>query len=39
MIGYSYDVLNSDMSGYGSASHEFMIGIRFVAANESEIMK
>jgi len=39
MIGYSYDVLNSDMSGYASTSHEFMIGIRFVAANETEIMK
>ena len=32
MIGYSYDVLNSDMSGYASTSHEFMIGIRFSAA-------
>lgn len=39
MIGYSYDMLNTDMSSYGGASHEFMIGIRFVAADESEIMR
>jgi len=39
MIGYSYDIPSSDMSGYAGGSHEFMIGIRFVAANESEIMK
>jgi type IX secretion system PorP/SprF family membrane protein len=39
MIGYSYDVLNSNMSGYAGGSHEFMIGIRFVAADESDIMK
>jgi len=34
VIGYSYDVLNSDMSPYASGSHEFMIGIRFKSANE-----
>jgi len=28
MIGYSYDILGSDLSGYSSGSHEFMIGIR-----------
>jgi type IX secretion system PorP/SprF family membrane protein len=39
MIGYSYDILSSDMSGYAGGSHEFMIGIRFVAADESEIMR
>jgi len=39
MIGYSYDIPSSDMSDYAGGSHEFMIGIRFVAANESEIMK
>ena len=37
MIGYSYDIpSNNNQLG---ASHEFMVGIRFVAANESEIMK
>ena len=39
LIGYSYDAPSSDMSGYSSGSHEFMIGIRFLAANESEITK
>jgi len=39
IIGYSYDMLSSDLSNYSTGSHEFMIGIRFVAANESEIMK
>jgi len=39
MIGYSYDIPSSDMSDYTGGSHEFMIGIRFVAANESDIMK
>jgi len=38
-IGYSYDILSSDMSGYGGGSHEFMIGIRFLTANESEITR
>ncbi len=31
MIGYSYDMLSSDLSGYSSGSHEFMIGIRMKA--------
>ena len=38
-IGYSYDILSSDMSAYSGGSHEFMIGIRFLAANESEITR
>ena len=37
IIGYSYDIPSSDMSDNSSGSHEFMIGIRFLAANESEI--
>ena len=39
MIGYSYDIPSADVSEAPGASHEFMIGIRFVAANESEIMR
>jgi len=39
LIGYSYDIPSSDMSGSSSGSHEFMIGIRFLAANESEIIR
>ena len=39
LIGYSYDIPSSDMSVSSSGSHEFMIGIRFLAANESEISR
>tara|TARA_B110000483_G_C18044633_1_gene483996 strand:- start:365 stop:982 length:618 start_codon:yes stop_codon:yes gene_type:complete len=39
LIGYSYDIPSSDMSGSFSGSHEFMIGIRFLAASESEITR
>jgi type IX secretion system PorP/SprF family membrane protein len=39
IIGYSYDIPFSDLSGYTGGSHEFMIGIRFLAADESEIMR
>jgi len=39
IIGYSYDIPSSDMSDNSSGSHEFMIGIRFLAANESEIIR
>ena len=39
LIGYSYDIPSSDMSVSSSGSHEFMIGIRFLAANESEITR
>ena len=39
IIGYSYDIPSSEMSNYSTGSHEFMIGIRFVAANESDIIK
>jgi len=39
IIGYSYDIPSSDMSSYTGGSHEFMIGIRFLAADESEIMR
>ena len=39
LIGYSYDIPSSDMSDNSSGSHEFMIGIRFLAANESEIIR
>jgi type IX secretion system PorP/SprF family membrane protein len=39
IIGYSYDIPSSDMSDYSGGSHEFMIGIRFLAADESKIMR
>lgn len=39
IIGYSYDIPSSDMSSYTGGSHEFMIGIRFMALNESDIIR
>ena len=39
IIGYSYDIPSSDMSSYAGGSHEFMIGIRFLAPEESEIIR
>lgn len=39
-IGYSYDIITSpELSGHTSGSHEFMIGIKFKAADESDIMR
>ena len=38
-IGYSYDIPSADVNIAPGTSHEFMIGIRFLAANESEIMR
>ena len=39
MIGYSYDIPNSDISQYTAGSHEFMFGITFKPPTESQIMK
>lgn len=39
MIGYSYDIVNTDLSEYAPGSHEFMLGIKFVPSEEKEIMK
>ena len=39
IIGYSYDIPSADVNIAPGTSHEFMIGIRFLAANESEIMR
>jgi len=39
MIGYSYDIPNSDISQYTAGSHEFMFGITFKPSSESQIMK
>lgn len=39
ILGYSYDIPSSDLNSYSSGSHEFMIGIRFIAPDESAIMR
>jgi len=39
MIGYSYDIPNSDISQYTTGSHEFMFGITFRPSTENQIMR
>lgn len=39
LIGYSYDIANSDLSEFTPGSHEFMFGISFKAATEKQIMR
>lgn len=39
LIGYSYDIPNSDISQYTSGSHEFMFGITFRPSTEKQIMR
>lgn len=39
LIGYSYDMITSNLSNYSSGSHEFMLGIRFYPNSEEDIMK
>jgi len=38
MIGYSYDIPNSDINQYTTGSHEFMFGITFRPSTENQIM-
>ena len=39
MIGYSYDIPNSDISQYTTGSHEFMFGSTFRPSTENQIMR
>ena len=39
LIGYSYDIINSNLRDYSSGWHEFMLGTRFSPANESDIIE
>ena len=39
LLGYSYDIPNSNISEYTSGSHEFMFGIRFASNKESNLRK
>ncbi|MAO71469.1 MAG: hypothetical protein CMD02_03040 [Flavobacteriales bacterium] len=39
MVGYSYDIPNSDINSYTSGSHEFMFGITFRPSTENQIMR
>ncbi len=37
MIGYSYDVLNADLSDYSNGSHEFMIAVKFNSQSSNSV--
>lgn len=39
LIGYSYDIPNSDIAQFTSGSHEFMFGITFRPSTEKQIMR
>ena len=39
MIGYSYDIPNSDLNQYTNGSHEFMFGLTFQPSTENQIMR
>ena len=39
MLGYSYDIANSDISQFTTGSHEFMFGITFRPSTENQIMR
>ena len=39
LIGYSYDLPNSDLNQYTSGSHEFMFGITFHPSTNNQIMR
>ena len=39
MIGYSYDVANSDMNIATTGSHEFMFGVTFRPSTQNQIMR
>ena len=34
LIGYSYDILNSELSNYSTGSHEFMLAIKLLTGKE-----
>ena len=39
MIGYSYDIPNSEISQYTTGSHEFMFGVTFRPSTENQIRR
>ena len=39
IVGYSYDIPNTEISSYTSGSHEFMFGITFRPSTEKQIMR
>lgn len=38
-IGYSYDMITSDLNSVSSGSHEFVLGIRFIPLEEDVLLK
>ena len=39
LIGYSYDIANSDINQFTSGSHEFMFGVTFRPSTQNQIMR
>tara|TARA_B100001175_G_C19391506_1_gene581678 strand:+ start:97 stop:1032 length:936 start_codon:yes stop_codon:yes gene_type:complete len=39
LIGYSYDMISSNLGDYTSGSHEFVLGIKFAPVSEEQIIK
>ena len=39
ILGYSYDIPNSEFNEYTTGSHEFMFGLTFIPATEKQIMR
>ena len=39
LIGYSYDMISSNLGDYTSGSHEFVLGIKFAPVSEEQITK
>ena len=39
IVGYSYDIPNTEINSYTSGSHEFMFGITFRPSTEKQIMR
>ena len=37
IIGYSYDILNSELADYSSGSHEFMLGIKLKTSTPKQL--
>ena len=39
ILGYSYDIPNSELNEFTTGSHEFMFGLTFIPATEKQIMR
>ena len=37
IIGYSYDIVNSNLNDYSSSTHEFLLGINFMSLSQDQL--